>query len=52
MSDKNRKNKTIMKNVNQVALKLVEKSANSTCMWAFHQPEFPQEAIKFKKERA
>lgn len=35
--------------LNSLALTLVISSANATCCWMFHQPEFPKEAEKFKK---
>ena len=35
--------------VNAMALFLVYQTANATCMWLFHQPEFPKEAEKFKR---
>lgn len=37
--------------VNLMALLLVSHSANITCVWAFHQPEFPEAAQKFKKRK-
>lgn len=35
--------------INVLALLLVKQTANSSCAWVFHQPEFPDEANKFKK---
>lgn len=35
--------------INMLALFLVRKTANASCAWVFHQPEFPDEANKFKK---
>lgn len=34
---------------NCLALILVAQSANLACLWAFHQPEFPEAANRFKK---
>lgn len=39
----------LLKLLNCLSLKLVARSANSACVWYFHQPEFPEEANKFKK---
>ena len=41
--------KRIMILVNTVALLLVMQTANSACIWLAHQPEFPEEANKFKR---
>ena len=35
--------------VNTLALKAVESTANSACLWLCHQPRFPEAANKFKK---
>lgn len=35
--------------VNSIALVLVAQSANSACTFYFHQPEFPEEANKYKR---
>ena len=40
--------KGIMALVNAVALLLVMQTANSACIWLAHQPEFPEEANRFK----
>lgn len=40
--------KRIMILVNTVALLLVMQTANSACIWLAHQPEFPEEANRFK----
>lgn len=40
--------KGIMILVNAVALLLVKQTANSACIWLAHQPEFPEEANRFK----
>ena len=32
-----------------IAMLMVAQTANSACMWIAHQPEFPEEAKKFKK---
>lgn len=40
---------TISNSMNRLAVKMVERSANSACAWAVHQPEFPAEAKQFKK---
>lgn len=45
----NKVNKMMGKIVNCMALILVIQSANSACGWIFHQPEFPEQANKFKK---
>lgn len=37
------------KSMNRLAVKMVERSANSACAWIIHQPEFPAEAKQFKK---
>lgn len=34
---------------NMIAMLMVAQTANSACMWIAHQPEFPEEAKKFKK---
>lgn len=39
----------IMKAINCMALALVAVSANSTCAFYFHQPEFPKSADKFRR---
>lgn len=36
---------------NFIALMLVVQSANTACVWIFHEPFFPKEANKFKKVR-
>jgi cyclic lactone autoinducer peptide len=41
--------KLITWGMNSVALALVVQTANSACMWIFHQPEFPDEAKKYKR---
>lgn len=38
-----------MKAVDACALVLVVQSVNSACMWHFHQPEIPKEALVYKK---
>lgn len=35
--------------LNSLALILVIQNSNQACMWIFHQPEFPEQAEKFKK---
>jgi len=35
--------------VNCLALVLVAQTANTACIWTFHQPEFPEAANRFKK---
>lgn len=35
--------------MNCLAVMLVAQTANSACIWIFHQPEFPQEANKYSK---
>ncbi len=41
--------KKILGIFNCIALVLVALSANITCVWVFHQPDFPEAANKFKK---
>lgn len=36
--------------INAVALMLVVQTANSACVWVVHQPAFPEEAKRFRKE--
>lgn len=38
----------VMKCLNVLALLLVIQTANSACIWAAYQPEFPEVANKFK----
>lgn len=40
--------KGIIALVNAVALLLVKQTANSACIWLAYQPEFPEEANRFK----
>ena len=35
--------------MNSFALMLVVQSANTACVWIFHQPEFPEEANRYRK---
>ena len=35
--------------INALAMLLVVQTANSACIWVAHQPEFPKEADKLKK---
>lgn len=42
--------KKMMAVMNCLAVMLVAQTANSACIWIFHQPEFPQEAKKFCKQ--
>lgn len=35
--------------INCLAVMFVVQTANSACIWIFHQPEFPQEAKKYSK---
>lgn len=49
MKLKNYFEKGVMKCLNALALLLVRQTANSACIWVAYQPEFPQEASKFKK---
>ncbi len=35
--------------VNAMAMMMVVQTANSACVWIVHQPEFPEEAIKYVK---
>ncbi len=39
----------ILRCVNVLAMLMVVQTANSTCVWVVHQPEFPTEANKLKK---
>lgn len=41
--------KKVTAGVNSMAKKMVVQNANSACIWLAHQPEFPKEAMKFKK---
>lgn len=41
--------KGIMGVLNAIALLLVRQTANSACIWLAYQPEFPEEANKYKK---
>lgn len=41
--------KGIMKLFNALALLLVMQTANSACIWVAYQPEFPEEANRYKK---
>lgn len=34
---------------NMLALAMVIYTVNSACAWAHHQPEVPEEALKFRK---
>lgn len=36
--------------MNALAMLLVRQTANSACIWVAHQPEFPSEANRFKKQ--
>ena len=36
--------------INSLALFTVIQTANSTCLFCFHQPEFPKEAKKYVKK--
>lgn len=42
-------NEKVMECANSIAKKMVEKNANSSCIWLAYQPELPKEAEKFKK---
>lgn len=35
--------------LNCIAIMLVVQTANTACLWVYHQPEFPAEANKYKK---
>lgn len=35
--------------MNCIALALVVQTANSACIWIFHQPDFPEEAKCFNR---
>lgn len=35
--------------INCIAMMLVFATANSTCLWYYHQPEFPKEADFMRK---
>lgn len=49
MNIKKTKSSSVCGIMNTIALANVKKSANSACVWAFHQPKFPEAANKFKK---
>lgn len=34
---------------NCIALMLVIQGANTACVWIFHQPDFPEQANKYKR---
>lgn len=42
--------KKLITTLNHLTLAMVVQSANSACTWIFHQPEFPKEAEKYKKQ--
>ena len=42
-------NKHAFKFLNVMALMLVMQTSNATCIWLSYQPEFPNEANKFKR---
>lgn len=44
-------NKKVMASANLLAKKIVVQNANSACIWLAHQPEFPREAMKFKRTK-
>ena len=35
--------------MNAMALAMVIQTANSACLWIYHQPEFPEEAGKYNR---
>lgn len=39
----------LIKVVDALAFVLVVQSVNSACLWHFHQPEIPSEALKLRK---
>lgn len=41
--------KEIMWMINALALLLVMLTANSACIWVAYQPEFPIDAVKYKR---
>lgn len=43
------KKENVIKVINCLALVLVAVSANSACVFYFHQPEFPKAADKFRR---
>lgn len=48
MEFKKKFGKFVVKYLNVLALLLVMQTANSACIWVAHQPEFPEEANRFK----
>ena len=42
--------KKAMRAVNGLAEVLIKQTANSACLWAMYQPQFPKEAEKFKQK--
>lgn len=48
---KDNKNSKLIKITNDIALNLAKKNVNSACIWAFYQPEVPEEANKFKRHK-
>ena len=52
MRNKSKLLKKFFAAINCIVLTLVAQTANTTCIWIFHQPEFPETAhryIKIKK---
>lgn len=39
----------LIEGANFLALRLVAQTANSACIWIYHQPEFPEEAKKYSR---
>lgn len=39
----------VLMGLNCIALTLVSQTANTACIWIFHQPEFPEEAKKYSR---
>ncbi|RKI26563.1 cyclic lactone autoinducer peptide [bacterium 1xD8-6] len=39
----------LLKALNCMALVFVIQTANAACIWMFHQPEFPEEAKKYRR---
>lgn len=44
-----RKKCTVVNMANLFAIAMVITTVNSACYWAHHQPEVPEDALKFRK---
>ncbi len=48
MKNKQKLGKRVMRVLSCLALLLVMQTANTACIWVAHQPEFPNEANRYK----